>query len=81
MIINIYHNGEKIVENMKVKSAYSNTYYRNMPTLSAKRCREILNKIYPHFKADCCECLTIENAETGYKGLQTIYRHGTILNF
>ena len=51
-----------------------------MPTLSAKRCREILNTVYPHFKAKS-EMFVIENVETGYTGVQSIYRNGTILNF
>lgn len=82
MLINIYTVGkrEKIAENMTVKSSYSDIYYRNMPTLSAKRCRTILNKLFPHFKAESVE-LVIEDAKTGYTGIQTIYRHGTILNF
>ena len=82
MIINIYTIGkrEKIAENIKVKSVYSDVYYRNMPTLSAKRCRDILNRLYPHFKADNTT-LVFEDVKTGYTGLQTLYRRGTILNF
>lgn len=82
MLINIYTIGKKtkLAENLRVKSCYSEVYYRNMPTLSGKRCREILNKLYPHFKAEK-ETLVFENVKTGYTGLQTLYRNGTILNF
>lgn len=55
-------------------------YHRNMPTLSAKLCGKILNTISPHFKIDSEEFL-IENLETGYMGVQRIFRDGTILNF
>ena len=82
MLINIYTIGKKkkLAENLKVRSTYSEAYYRNMPTLSAKRCRDILNQLYPHFKAEK-ELLVFENANTGYTGIQTLYRNGTILNF
>lgn len=83
MIINIYTIGkrEKIAENLKVKSAYDDKFYkRNMPTLSARRCKMILNKLYPHFKADGTQ-LIFEDVKTGYIGTQTLYRNGTILNF
>lgn len=82
MIVNIYTVGkrEKIAENIRVKSVYSMAYYKNMPTLSAKRCKAILNQLYPHFKAESAT-LIFENAKTGYTGLQTLYRNGTILNF
>lgn len=83
MIINIYTIGkhEKIAENLKVKSAYDDKFYkRNMPTLSARRCKMILNKLYPHFKADGVE-LILEDVKTGYTGAQNLYRNGTILNF
>ena len=82
MIINIYTIGKKkkVAENIRIKNAYSDIYYRNMPTLSAKRCKMILNKLYPHFKADGVD-LVFEDVKTGYTGLQTLYRNGTILNF
>ena len=83
MIINIYTIGkrEKIAENLKVKSCYDDRFYkRNMPTLSARRCREILKKLYPHFNADGVQ-LVFEDAKTGYTGTQNLYRNGTILNF
>lgn len=82
MIINIYSlQGEKIVENMRVNSVYdSKFYFRNMPTISGKRCRDILKKLYPHFKAESTTLL-FENVATGYKGLQDLHINGTILNF
>lgn len=83
MIINIYTIGkrEKIAENLRIKSVYDDRFYkRNMPTLSARRCKMILNKLYPHFKADGAQ-LIFEDVKTGYIGTQTLYRNGTILNF
>lgn len=64
-----------------VRSSYESTFYhRNMPTLSAKRCRQILDTVSPHFKVES-ELFTFENVKTGYTGMQKIYRQGTILNF
>lgn len=82
MLLNIYTIGKKtkLAENLKVKNSYSEVYYRNMPTLSGKRCRTILNRLYPHFKAEK-ELLVFEDAKTGYTGVQTLHRNGTILNF
>ena len=83
MIINIYTIGkkDKLAENIRVNNYYDDRFYkRNMPTLSGKRCRDILNKLYPHFKADST-MLIFEEVKTGYTGIQTLYRNGTILNF
>ena len=83
MLINIYTIGKrlKLAENIRVNSCYDDRFYkRNMPTLSGKRCKTILNKLYPHFKAEK-EMLVFEDVKTGYTGLQTLYRNGTILNF
>ena len=51
-----------------------------MPTLSAKKCREILNIVSPKFKIES-ETLVFENVETGHTGIQKVHRTGTILNF
>ena len=82
MRIRIYTVGKKeFIGEYRVKSVYESTFYhKNMPILSAKSCREILNKVYPHFKADK-ELFVFENVDTGYTGVQHIYRRGTILNF
>ena len=83
MLINIYTIGkrEKIAENVRVKSVYDpKFYFRNMPTLSAARCRKILDTINPHFKAES-QLLVFEDAKTGYTGTQELHRQGTILNF
>lgn len=82
MKINIYTIGkQKLIGTYNVKSVYdSSFYFRNMPTLSAKRCREILNIVSPNYKSSS-ETLVFENVETGYIGVQTIHRNGTILNF
>lgn len=44
-----------------VRSSYESTFYhRNMPTLSAKRCRQILDTVSPHFKVES-ELFAFEN--------------------
>lgn len=82
MKINIYTRGKKeVIGTYNVRSAYDSTFYFcNMPTLSAKRCRQILNKVSPDYKINS-DTLVLENVETGYIGIQEIHRSGTILNF
>ncbi|SEU08960.1 hypothetical protein SAMN05443270_3055 [Lacrimispora sphenoides] len=82
MKVNIYTIGKKtLIGTYNVKYVYdSSFYFRGMPTLSAKRCREILNIVSPNFKIES-ETLVIENVETGHTGIQKIHRGGTILNF
>lgn len=82
MRIRIYKIGKtELIEECNVKSMYEDTFYhRNMPMLSAKQCRKILNFISPNFKVDSKE-FVIENITTGYIGVQQIFRSGTILNF
>lgn len=80
--LKIYTIGKKsLVWSGNVKNVYeSSFYFRTMPTLSEKRCRQILNTLYPHFKADN-EYLVFEWVDNGYTGVQMLYRNGTILNF
>lgn len=82
MKINIYTlEKEKLIGTYNVKNSYESTFYhREIPTLSAKRCREILNSVSPNYKIDY-ETFVIENVDTGYSGIQKIYRRGTILDF
>lgn len=82
MKINICTIGKKqLIGTYNVRNAYdSSFYFRNMPTLSAKKCREILNIVSPDYKIES-ETLIFENVETGYTGVQKIHRNGTILNF
>lgn len=82
MKVNIYTVGKKkLIGTYDVRSSYDDIFYfRNMPKLSAKRCREILNIVSPNYKIES-ETLVIENVDTGYTGYQKIYRNGTILNF
>jgi len=82
MKVNIYTIGKKqLIGTYDAKNAYdSSFYFRGMPTLSAKMCREILNIVSPNFKIES-ETLVIENVETGHTGIQKIHRGGTILNF
>jgi hypothetical protein len=82
MTVNIYTIGKKkLIGTYNVKSVYdSSFYFRSMPTLSAKRCIEILNIVSPNYKIDS-ELLVFENVKTGYIGVQKIHRNGTILNF
>lgn len=66
---------------INVKNQYeSSFYFRNMPTIGERTCKKILNNIYPNFKADGVEFL-MEDVETGHRGVQKLYRSGTILNF
>lgn len=82
MQVNIYTIGKKqLLGTYTARDAYeSSFYFRNMPTLSAKTCREVLNAISPDFKISS-KILVFENAETGYTGMQELHRSGTILNF
>lgn len=82
MKIRVYRIGKtNLIGEYNVKNIYdSRFYHRNMPTLSAKRCREILDSVSPNFKIES-ELFVIENVETGYTGIQYIHRQGTILNF
>jgi len=81
-MVNIYTIGKKkLIVTYNVKNVYdSGFYFRNMPTLSAKRCREILNIMSPNIKIES-ETLVFENVETGHTGVQKIHLGGTILNF
>ena len=82
MTVNIYTIGKKkLIGTYNVKSVYdSNFYFRDMPTLSAKRCKEMLSIVSPNYKIDS-EMLVFENVSTGHIGVQKIHRNGTILNF
>lgn len=82
MKINIYTIGKKqLIGTYNVRSSYASSFYfRNMPTLSARICREILNAVSPDYKIES-ETLILENVETGHTGVQKIHRKGTILNF
>jgi len=82
MKVNIYTiSKKKLIGTYNVKNVYeSSFYFRNMPTLSAKRCREILNIVSQNYKIES-ETFVFENAETGHTGVQKVHRGGTILNF
>lgn len=82
MKVNIYTIGKKqLIGTYTATNRYDSSFYsRNMPTLSAKTCRKVLNSISPNFKIGS-KMLVFENAETGYTGAQEIHRTGTILNF
>jgi hypothetical protein len=80
MIINIYKIGDKkpIVKNLRVRSSYeSYFYFRNMPTIGERTSRKIIreNNLY-----NGCY-LVFEDAKTGHRGTQHLYKAGTILNF
>lgn len=82
MKVNIYTIGKKqLIGTYEARNSYdSSFYFRNMPTLSAKKCREILDTVSPNYKINS-QTLVFENVETGYTGAQEIHRGGTILNF
>lgn len=82
MRVNLYTIGKKqLIGTYEARNAYdSSFYFRNMPTLSAKKCREILNAVSPNCKIES-KTLVFEDVETGYTGVQELHRGGTILNF
>lgn len=82
MIVNVYTIGKKdFIGTYKARNVYeSSFYFCNMPTLSKKTCKSILDNLYPNFMADGV-CLVFENVETGHVGSQQLFRNGTILNF
>lgn len=82
MRVNIYTIGKKqLVGTYEARKNYdSSFYFRNMPTLSAKKCREILDTISPSYKINS-KTFVFEDTETGYIGVQELHRGGTILNF
>lgn len=82
MRVNVYTIGKKqLIGRYDAKNSYdSSFYFRDMPTLSAKKCREILDTVSPNFKINS-KTFVFEDAETGHTGVQEIHRGGTILNF
>lgn len=82
MKVNVYTIGKKqLIGTYEARSAYdSSFYFRDMPTLSAKKCREILDIVSPSFKIES-KTLVFEDAGTGHTGIQELHRSGTILNF
>ena len=82
MKVTIYTIGKtQLIGTYDARNAYdSSFYFRNMPTLSAKKCKEILSIVSPNFKIES-ETLVFENVETGHTGVQEVHRGGTILNF
>ena len=82
MRVNLYTIGKKqLIGTYEARNSYdSSFYFRNMPTLSVKKCREILNTVSPNCKIKS-KMLVFEDAETGYTGMQELHRSGTILNF
>jgi len=82
MKVNVYTIGKKqLIGTYEARNAYeSSFYFRDMPTLSAKKCREILDTVSPSFKIES-KMLVFEDAETGYTGIQELHRSRTILNF
>lgn len=80
--LKVYDVGKKnLLYELNVKNAYDGSFYfRNMPTISARKCTKILNELYPHFKNNDVT-LVFEWVENGYSGIQKLNRNGTILNF
>ncbi len=78
--VKIYTIGKaELIAEVNVKNVYEDSFYhRNMPTLSARRCKQILNDIYPHFKADGIT-LVFEYVDSGFTWTQQLHRNGTIL--
>jgi len=82
MRVNLYTIGKKqLIGTYEARNAYdSSFYFRDMPTLSARKCREILDTVSSSLKIES-KILVFEDAETGYTGIQELHRGGTILNF
>lgn len=82
MKVNVYTIGKKqLIGTYDARNTYdSSFYFRKMPYLSAKKCREILNTVSSNYKVNS-QTLVFENVETGYTGAQEIHSGGTILNF
>ena len=78
--VNIYKIGKtELIASFNVRNVYeSSFYFRPMPTLSAKRCREVLNTLYPNFKSNS-DYLVFEWDDTKFTWTQNIHRQGTIL--
>ena len=69
----------QLIAEYQVKKVFEDSFYhRPIETLSAKRCREVLNKLYPTSKVNS-ELVIFEWVDSGYKWGQKIYRTGTIL--
>ena len=82
MRIRIYKiSNKELIGEYNLRSTFEGTFYhRNMPTISAKRCKKILDSVCPHMKIES-EMFVLENVKTGHTGIQSIYRNGTIINF
>lgn len=82
MNVNVYTIGKKqLIGTYETRNVYeSRFYFRNMPTLSAKKCSEVLNAVSQSFKISS-KTFVLEDSETGYTGIQEIHRGGTVLNF
>lgn len=78
--VRIYTIGKtQLLAEYRVKKVFEPTFYHKpIETLSAKRCREVLNKIYPNSKVSDC-LVVFEWADNGTSWVQEIYRQGTIL--
>lgn len=82
MKVKIYITGRReLIGVYNARSVYDPVFYfRNMPTLSARQCREILNTTSSNYKMNFEE-FVFEDVDTGHNGVQKIYKNGTILNF
>ena len=80
--LNIYDIGKhNLLWSGVVKNVYDGSFYfSEMPTLSAKQCKEILDIISPDYKLHET-MLVFEWVSSGYTGTQKLHRQGTILNF
>ena len=79
--LNVYSVGlKKLLWSGNAKEVYSNIYFRSMPVLGEKRCKEILSIVSPDFKLTSA-ILVFEWVDSGYTGVQCLHKAGTILNF
>ena len=71
----------ELIITLNVRLQYeSSFYFRNMPAISAKICRKIIRQLNNGILYNE-ETLLFENVKTGHRGIQKMYKNGTILNF
>ena len=68
-----------LLAEFNVRNVYeSSFYFRPVPTIGARRCRQIINATYPQSKPESMRLL-FEDVESGYRWTQELHRDGTIL--
>ena len=72
--------GYKLIDEISVRNLYENRFwFKPMPTIGERKCREIIRKIYPNYTSADGILVVFENVDTGERHSQNIYRNGTII--